>query len=236
MKTFLTILVIALTISCNTTTKQDNTSASDAAQTSNETVETPKELTEAQKIANAYGHEQWDDVREISFTFNVDRDGNHFERSWHWNRKKNEVTSHTATDTITYNRASVDSTTQKTDQAFVNDVYWLLTPFNIATDEGTTVNYTTQKIAPIQKDTLNQLTLTYANESGGYTPGDAYDFFYTDDYKITEWVYRAKNGNEPSMITTWENEQDFEGIKIPTMHKNEAGSFKLYFTNISVKK
>lgn len=236
MNTFLTVIVIALMISCNTATKQDNTSTNDTVPTSNETAVFSKELTEAQKIANVYGHEQWDDVRLISFTFNVDRDGNHFERSWHWNRTKNEVTSLTANDTITYTRSNVDSITQQTDQAFINDVYWLLTPFNIATDEGTTVNYTTQKIAPISKDTLNQLTLTYANESGGYTPGDAYDFFYTNDYKIKEWIYRAKNGDEVSMVTTWENEQDYEGIKIPTMHKNEDGSFKLYFTNISLKK
>ncbi|WP_378185408.1 hypothetical protein ACE939_10020 [Aquimarina sp. W85] len=236
MKSFLTLLLVIVAISCNTTTKQDESSSNDTTITKNETVKITKELTEAQKIANAYGYKHWDSIRELSFTFNVDRNGNHFERSWYWNRDKDEVTLLSQKDTLTYNRSKVDSSSQKTDQAFVNDIYWLLTPFNIATDEGTTVNYTTQKIAPIGKDTLNQLTLTYANESGGYTPGDAYDFYYTNDYQIKEWVYRAKNGTQASMITTWENEQDYEGITIPTVHQNEDKTFQLYFTNISLKK
>ena len=34
----------------------------------------------------------WKNVEEIKFTFNVDRDTTHYERSWIWNIRKNEVT------------------------------------------------------------------------------------------------------------------------------------------------
>ena len=41
-----------------------------------------KSLTTAEKIANNYGFKHFIDITEIDFTFNVDRDSSHFERSW----------------------------------------------------------------------------------------------------------------------------------------------------------
>jgi hypothetical protein len=78
------------------------------------------------------------------------------------------------------------------------------------------------------------LTITYGSD-GGYTPGDAYDLFFDSDYKIKEWVFRKGNDSVPSMINTWEDYKDFNGLKLATMHKDSTGSFKLYFTNISVQ-
>jgi len=38
------------------------------------------------------------------------------------------------------------------------------------------------------------------------------------------------------MTTTWEGYENFNGIEIAKKHKDSIGNFKLYFTNISVKK
>lgn len=194
-----------------------------------------KNLSTAEKIANANGFENWKDVSEISFTFNVDRGENHFYRSWIWKPKTGDVIMMGEKDTIAYSRSKMDSLIMKTDGAFINDKYWLLAPYQIVWDEGTTFSEKQNVVAPISKDTLNQLTIVYGN-NGGYTPGDAYDLFYDTDYKIKEWNYRKANAEKPSMSTTWEDYENFSGLEIAKTHKDSTGNFKLYFTNISVKK
>ena len=192
-----------------------------------------KQLTVAEKIANAHGFEHWNKVSRIGFTFNIDRDSSHFERSWQWKPKTNHVILISKGDTIAYNRSQIDSTNLQADQRFINDKYWFLAPFNLVWDEGVTISESTIIEAPISKKSLNKITLTYSNQ-GGYTPGDAYDLFYGDDFLIKEWVFREGNVKEPSMITTWENYKDFNGLKIATEHKKPQANWNLNFTNINV--
>jgi len=193
-----------------------------------------EELSVLEKLATANGVDNWDKVEELRFTFNVDRDTAHFERSWVWNIKKNEVTGTSMGQTTTYNRAAIDSIAAKVDAAFINDKYWMLAPINIMWDKyNLTEKHTPKAVAPISRDTLQKLTVVY-NTVGGYTPGDAYDFYFGNDYTVKEWVFRKGNREEPNTVTTWEDYVDKGGLKIARMHKNEDGSFKLYFTDLSV--
>ena len=192
-----------------------------------------KPLTIAEKIANAHGFENWKNVASINFTFNVDRDSSHFERTWTWKPKTNDVIAISKNDTIRYNRIKIDSTLTKTDSGFINDKYWLLVPFQLIWDKGLAIAEPTKEIAPISKTEMNKITLTYSNE-GGYTPGDAYDIYYGNDFLIKEWIFREGNSNEPSMITTFENYQDFNGIKIALDHKKVDANWNLNFTNIKI--
>ncbi|MFT7066881.1 MAG: hypothetical protein ACJAUO_002468 [Sediminicola sp.] len=217
--TFLFVIVTALFVSCKTDKKK-------------ETQPEVTELTILEKVANAHGIEKWNNLKELEFTFNVDRDTTHFERSWIWNTKTNEVTSMSATDTLSYNRKSVDSLSVKADGGFINDKYWLLAPYNLVWDKANfSFEHNTEAISPISNAPMQKLTIVYGNE-GGYTPGDAYDFYFGDDYVIKEWVFRKGNAPEPSTMTTWEDYMDADGLKIARMHQNKDGSFKLYFTNI----
>ncbi|MEJ1223831.1 hypothetical protein [Sediminicola sp. 1XM1-17] len=198
----------------------------------NESKSEVAELTILEKVANAHGIEKWNSLKELEFTFNVDRDTTHYERSWKWNTKSNDVTAMSATDTIVYNRKSVDSLTIKTDGGFINDKYWLLAPYNLVWDKDNfTFEHETEAISPISGTPMQKLTIVYGNE-GGYTPGDAYDFYFGDDYIIKEWVFRKGNSPEPSTMTTWEDYMDADGLKISRMHQNKDRDFKLYFTNI----
>ncbi len=227
MKNLLSLFLITITlISCNTKNSKKLENAPSVTKTN---------LSTPQKIANANGYKHWKEVTEIAFTFNVNRAGNHFERAWVWNPKTAAIKMITAEDTISYNRSNMDSLTLKTDAAFINDKYWLLAPYQLVWDEGTTFTEKENAVAPISKDTLQQLTIIYNNE-GGYTPGDAYDFFYDSNYKIKEWNYRKENSDIPTMSTTWEDYEKFNGIEIAKTHQDSTGNFKLYFTNISVKK
>ncbi|WP_299529403.1 hypothetical protein [Ulvibacterium sp.] len=198
-------------------------------------VEAEKELTVLEELAYANGFENWNKVQELKFTFNVDRDTSHFERTWIWKPKINEVTAINATDTLTYLRKDMDSVTHKTNGGFINDKYWLIAPINILWDEHSIDYDHSQNVeAPISKKTMQKLTVVYGSE-GGYTPGDAYDFYFGDDFMVKEWVFRKGNQAEPSLITTWEDYVDMGGLKIAKMHQKEDGSFKLYFTNVTVK-
>ncbi|MFD2543498.1 hypothetical protein ACFSSB_14295 [Lacinutrix gracilariae] len=216
-KSLLLFLFVSIIISCKKEAKK----------------EPLKTLTTAEKIANAHGFENFKNVSNISFTFNVDKDSTHFERSWSWNTKTDAVTLISKQDTITYNRKSIDSTTIKADQSFINDKFWLLAPFQLVWDSGTTITKPTKERTPISNTILNKITLTYSNE-GGYTPGDAYDFYYDNDYIIKEWIYRKGNAKAPSLITTFENYKNFNGIYIAEDHIKKEENWNLNFTNITI--
>jgi len=216
----LLICLALLVLSCKSDTKKEQ-----------EEVKTP--LSVSEKIANVYGFENWDSVSEIAFTFNVDRDSSHFERSWRWNPKTNDVLMISGQDSIQFNHKRVDSLSTNADRSFINDKFWLLVPFQLEWDQSASISEAYQAEAPISKTLLNKITLTYP-DNGGYTPGDAYDIFYNDNFLIKEWVYRKANSETPSLITTWENYQDFNGIKIGMDHIKSEGNWRLYFTNIKV--
>ena len=194
------------------------------------------EETILEKIANAHGFENWNSVKEISFTFNVDRDSTHFERSWNWKPKSNDITIVFDGDTISYNRKSMDSIALKANGGFINDRYWILAPFNLIWDSNNfTYTHSNAQKAPISGKSMQKLTIVYANE-GGYTPGDAYDFYVDDNFIIREWVYRKANQENPSMTTTWEDYVEIEGLKLVRDHRKEEPGFSLNFTNLSVTK
>lgn len=199
----------------------------------NKTESSKSQLTPAEKIAQAHGLENWKDVKEIRFTFNVERDTSHFERSWIWEPKTDNVIMVSGLDTIQYNRKNVDSLSLNADKAFVNDKYWLLAPFQLTWDTNATLSDTVTEQAPISQKMLHKITLSYPSD-GGYTPGDAYDFYYDDNYVVREWNYRKGNSQEPTLSCTWENYKDFNGIKIAQDHQRSGAVWRLHFTDIEI--
>ncbi|MEO9510856.1 MAG: hypothetical protein ABJN84_04790 [Flavobacteriaceae bacterium] len=195
---------------------------------------TEQEKTILKKVAYAHGYESWKSVKEITFTFNVARDSSHFERTWVWKPKSNDVISILKKDTLRYNRSSMDSTAIKRNRGFINDRYWILAPFNLIWDANNfTYEHNENEESPITGEPMQKLTIVYANE-GGYTPGDAYDFYFRDDFILREWVFRKANQPEPSMVTTWENYITIEGLKLAVDHKKPEGNFNLHFTDLAV--
>lgn len=193
-----------------------------------------QEETILEKVANANGFQNWKNVEKIKFTFNVDRDTTHFERTWTWKPKTNNITATSAEGTINYNWSNMDSIANKTNAGFINDKYWLLAPYQLAWDADNVAHtHVKEAEAPISKKPMQKLTIVYGGE-GGYTPGDAYDFYFGDDLIIKEWVYRKSNQPEPSMITSFEDYKLIDGLNIATMHKMPNSNFKLYFTELEV--
>ncbi|MCB0457308.1 MAG: hypothetical protein R2776_02545 [Flavobacteriaceae bacterium] len=195
--------------------------------------EPAKKTPTQEAIAKAYGIDHWDKVNTLNFTFNVDRDTSHFERTFIWEPKTKNVTYMSVTDTVSFHQDSIKRVSLIADKTFINDKYWLLAPFQLLWDKNVTFTEKESVAAPISKETLNVLTITYPSE-GGYTPGDAYDFYYGSDFLIKEWVFREKNSPSPSLVYTWEDTQEIAGINFCTMHKDSTGTKKIYFTNLSV--
>ncbi|WP_194849953.1 hypothetical protein [Nonlabens antarcticus] len=182
------------------------------------------------QVAQNAGLDQWNDVKQIDFTFNAERNGETMtSRSWQWNPKSDQVTLNSNNETITYNRGQqLDSLSMSADRAFVNDVYWLLPQFKLAWDTGKEVTYpetTEGKMIQVQ----------YTGENG-YTPGDRYDMYVDDNKNVTKWSYYPKGTTTPAMTTSFEDYQDYNGIKIATNHRTEDGALNIYFTNINVTK
>ena len=192
-------------------------------------------LTIAEKIAKAHGYDNWDDVTRVEFTFKVDRNNQSGSgRHWSWEPKSNNVIFTVQEDSIiSYNRHKVDSSRIDLDRAFINDKFWLLVPFQLVWDDGITISEPITAIAPLSKEELNKITLLYSNE-GGYTPGDAYDIYYDNDFMIREWVFRQGNSEKASLTNTFEDYKDFNGIKIATEHKKDNGNWNLRLDDINV--
>jgi hypothetical protein len=213
------IIYLILILLCSLSCKQKQS-------TKNNLKPTDNSLSTAQKIANAHGFEQWKNVNDISFTFAE-------KRSWIWKPKTNDVALITDKDTINYNRKAMDSITMDIDKAFINDKFWLLIPFQLVWDTGAKISEPVKTESPIHKVFMPKITLTYPNK-GGYTPGDAYDIYYDDNYIIKEWVFRKGNQAKPSLANTFEKYKNFNGLILAEDHKKGNNDWNLKLTNIRV--
>lgn len=223
MKYFSIVICFFLLVACKSENK------------ASEVQEETKELSIAQKIANAHGYENWKKVSEVKFTFRVDKDTIKGQgRSWNWSPKQDKVKMIIGETMVEYHRNKMDSTHLRADQGFINDKYWLLVPFQLVWDiNSATISEPKKAESPINKEQLDMITILYSSE-GGYTPGDAYDIYYDNDYLIKEWTFRKGNSEEPSLSNTFENYQDFNGIKIAIDHKKDNGEWNLNFTDVSI--
>lgn len=222
-KLLFVVLIGSFLISCNDNKKEKKAIA-----------ENPN-LEIHEKIAMANGFEKFDSISKIKFTFNVKvNDTLRSERRWAWNLKSDKISLTEKDSIMSYTKKdSLAKDKEYIDQRFVNDSYWLLFPYQLKWSRADFSEVKTAN-APISGDEMQMLSVSYPSE-GGYTPGDAYDIYFDEDYMIQEWVYKAAGGGR-EMATTWEDYKDFKGVKISTMHKSKDGNFELFFTDISVEK
>lgn len=192
-------------------------------------------VTFADSVAAAHGFGTWAEVEDLSFTFAVDIDDtNRVMRSWRWFPMTDSVVSTTPQGTIAYTRsATLDSVTQVTDAKFINDTYWLLMPFYLVwSEEGYESSVTYRDTMPLSLTIGTKLTVQYRPQ-GGYTPGDAYDLYVDDDYRLREWTYRKGGQREPSMVLDWSAYEDENGLLLPADHRGD-GALRIYHPNTTV--
>lgn len=224
MKAIPYLLVLALLFSCNKTSTPKEKA---------EEKQEVRELTYIEKLANAYGYESWNEVKEIEFTFNVNNQGKEFKREWRWQVKEDRVYMKVEGEEVgTQLNKNPD---QQIHQAFINDSYWLLFPFQLMWTDGYDHKINEKVISPFYEKELTELVINF-KEEGGYTPGDTYKLYINEDFKIEEWSFFPSGSEEPRIINAWDNYKIYEGLSISTDRRNVDGSFRIYFTDIVIKK
>jgi len=193
----------------------------------------PAEETIITKIAYTNGFENFEKVNQLNFTFNVKvNDTVRSQRSWKWYPKENKIELTENDETFSYiKKEPLDEQSKAADQKFINDSYWLLFPYQLMWSNFES-EFHQSATAPISLKQMQGLTVNYSSD-GGYTPGDTYRLYLSDDLMVREWTYESSGGR--TLSTTWEDYETFNGITISKMHKSEDGSFQLYFTDIELK-
>jgi hypothetical protein len=185
----------------------------------------------AGKVMSAVGAEQWAQVKEIKFTFNVDAGGKTVLSAAHdWNLATGKDTVSWAGKTVTVDLANPGSSADEK-AAFArwtNDSYWLLMPLKLK-DRGT--NVAAMPPQEIEGKKFKVLQLSFGKI--GMTPKDHYNLYIDPKTDlVAQWDYMP----EPSKKVhgTWEDYRDFSGIKLSTGH--QFGDKRIYFTGVAVTK
>jgi hypothetical protein len=228
---YLAFLFVSLLLVVGCQSKKENKDDNETEVTSE--INQDKSLSLLEEIAYANGYENWSKVDSISYTFNAQSGENISSRSWTWKPKTGEVRMSTQDTTLTYKSNDFDEEIAFADRGFVNDKYWLLFPYHLVWDDNFDHEVTEQVEAPISGELMQKIAISYKNEAG-YTPGDTYHIYVDKDKMIQEWSYTPSGSDQPRLSTTWEDYDDFKGLKISRMHKTKDGSFKIFFTDIEV--
>ena len=197
----------------------------------------------AQKIADRYGFQGWDQIQKLHFTFNVQPLGDKppVSRTWHWNVAEQRVTR--TVDGKQLGIALVDDPQNQNDdwkqvhRQFINDAYWLLFPFQLVwSDPHLTVSEQPQ-LMPMGGDTADRYTAQWPAE-GGYTPGDAYDLYVDPDTGlIQQWTFRKGGQTDNPRPMTWDDHQRLGPILLSLEHLGPADeqgqAVRLHFTDVS---
>lgn len=199
-----------------------------------------RQMTLQERIGNAYGVHNFSQVEQIQYTFNVKIGEKQIRRFWIWEPKLDRVTfkGMDYTAAVTYYRhdieTSASSALKKVDAWFINDNYWLLFPFHIAWDSNITIEDTGRQRLPLGGGQAKRIVITFP-PSGGYTPGDVYEIFLNDDFRLLQWVYHRGGSEKPTRVTTWENYRQAGPLVLALDHHAGDDSFRLWFTGVGVK-
>ncbi|MES2892203.1 MAG: hypothetical protein V4725_09335 [Bacteroidota bacterium] len=188
----------------------------------------------AAKIAAAHGIAEFDKIKSLDFTFNVEKDSAHMHRRWKWFPQENRVISYDQNDSVDFKRMDTSSALlKKLNAQFTNDEYWLIFPLHLKWDKGYTWSGGDTTTGITTTSALRKYTVQYNNKDG-FTPGDMYDLFVDNENVIREWAFHKGGSKEPSLVTSWDDYQDFNGLKIAKNHLSKDGKFRMHFTDITV--
>lgn len=158
--------------------------------------------------------------KNLSFTFHARLPDKTVERRWRWDIEKNEV--------------FLNGVKEGASQKFINDIYWLLFPLMAHQDsDQIQISQNTDSEAPLSRKKTTELVITYVSGKG-YTPNDTYKLYVDREATIIEWAYLKGGKLPPARVTTWENYQTVNGIKL-SLTRESGGEFRVWFTDVVVR-
>ena len=222
IESFLTVILIVGLAACAGTSKESG------------------DMTTRMRIAEAYGFQYFGQIEKIQYTFNVKKGDKQTSRFWIWEPKLDRVTfdGMNYQETITYLRQDPEvgqtNKLKKIDAWFINDNYWLLFPYHIARETKLKVKDIGRQKLPLGDDKAGCVVVTFSAD-GGYSPGDIYELFLDENYRLKQWVYRRGGSEKPTRITTWETHRQVGPLTVSLNHRGEDDKFQVWFTNVGVK-
>jgi hypothetical protein len=201
----------------------------------------PEQLAAA--VVKASGGDAWPRVKTLDFTFNVEQNGKLLvSAKHHWDiaagRDTVEWDGSKVTADVSGSFAvnvnavpdNVEEAMQKQKEAhkrWTNDSYWLLAPLKLR-DRGT--HLADKGGQTIEGKTYHVLELSF--DAVGLTSKDKYNLYIDPETNLlAHWEYMPSL--DKTVSGTWENYQDFGGLKLATEHK--FGDKRIYFTEIRVE-
>ncbi|UCD77969.1 MAG: hypothetical protein JSW26_21550 [Desulfobacterales bacterium] len=200
----------------------------------------PSEMTVRQRIGNSYGVQYFSQIEQIQYTFNLKIGERQISRFWIWEPKINRVTfkGMDYKESVTYYRHDIEtaasSALKKVDAWFINDNYWLLFPFHIEWDTNTKVEDIGRQKLPLGDGRGRCIVVTYP-ATAEHGPGDVYEIYLADDYRLQQWVYRRGGSDKPASIATWENHRQLGPLVVCLDHRGEDENFRVWFTGVGIK-
>jgi hypothetical protein len=111
-------------------------------------------------------------------------------------------------------------------------------PFHVYWDTSANVEVKDNQKLPIGKGTATLVSVKYAAEVGGYTPGDTWDLYVGSDGRVKEFIYHRGGPKPPQKLTTtWAGYKKAGGLLFSTDHRGTADgkAARIFFTNVAVK-
>jgi hypothetical protein len=202
-----------------------------------------------EQLAKTYGLDSYGQIEAIRYTFNLELPALkvNLSRSWEWEPKTGKVTYESKDKDgkpvkVTYVRSQINNAPANVkddiDPAFVNDNYWAIFPFHVYWDTSATVTEKDNQKLPIGKGTAKLVSVKYAAEVGGYTPGDTWDLYVGSDGRVEQFIYHRGGPKKPSNVTTtWAGYKKAGPLLFSTDHRGTADGkpARIFFSNVAVK-
>jgi hypothetical protein len=194
----------------------------------------------ALRIAERYGLDSFPRVESMHFVFNVHYKGHDVAREWTWFPKEDSVIYKGkdpagAMMQAAYSRRNQYSLAAESvkaiDKMFINDQYWLLFPYHLVWDKGTTME--ASAMPPGKNREAYRVTVIYPSQ-GGYTPGDAYDLYVDSSGTVMRWTYRKSNSDKPTRESMWSEPVPEGGLNLSLVRPGMGDDFKLSFSDVKV--
>jgi len=201
-----------------------------------------------EELAKTYGIDSWNQIEAIRYTWNGEITGLFkASRSWEWEPKTGNV-SYEGKDKdgkpvkVAYMRSEInaqaDDVKKQTDAGFTNDNYWLLFPLHAYWDTSATVADEGMKKLPAGNGSAKLVSVKYAAELGGYTPGDTWNLYLGKDNRVEYLVFQHGGDKKPSLVkASWSGYKMAGPLLISTEHRGTADGkpLHIFLTNVAVK-
>jgi len=203
----------------------------------------------AEKIAQAYGIDSFEQIDAVRSTFNIDFPGLKVAQSWIWEPKADRVTYEGKDKAgnpvkITYVRSQLstqpDNVKNEIDPSFNNNQYWLFLPFHACWDTAAKVEDSGMHKLPMGGGSARRVVMTYPPEGGGYTPGDTWEMYVGPDSLIQQLLWRRGPG-KPSIvkivIAKWLDYKKVGPLLVSLDHRGtgDGKPLRIFFTDVAVK-